>query len=339
MNIIEAYKPVKSDSFTLVAVGDVLCHKALYDACHKDDYSKILSEYNLDKNNLNFYNQESIIGGQGFKSFSKIETLTNQAHFAAENTLADAMLNAGFNMVSLANNHVLDIDEKGVKNSIKYWKTKNVVYAGQYLSEKERFTTNIYEKNNIKYAFFAYTQKFNTKQNNIKHKFYRNDYDKNLVKRDIESVRDKVDVIIVSIHWGSEHTFTPNQEQRETAKYLAELGVDIVLGHHSHCVQSVEMIGKTFVAYSLGNFIACQNTTAISTRIGLELTIKVIKTDNVITLKPCGRLVYLHSSPTNKEFKLKYLDTVKTNVLPNKDVLLKTYWDSVIRHYKIPYFG
>lgn len=330
--MINLYKYITeshTNTLRLVAVGDALCHKNLYKYIKTNGYDDIFRDYDLNPNNLNFYNQESIISGQ-FKSFSKREQLTNQVHFSVDDSFAQAFLDKGFNMVSLANNHVLDIDEKGVKHSIDFWKNTNAIYAGQY-HEDDRFKERIYTKNGIKFAFFAYTDKKNTKDNNPKYPYFRNDFDYELVKKDILSVRNKVDLIIVSIHWGLEHTFTPNQDQRNIAKFLSDLGVDIVLGHHSHCVQCVEVIGKTLVAYSLGNFLASQETDRISTQIGLELTIDINKTNNGITLSPYGRLTYLHRNKDRTEFKLMHLDKAD-KYLQNKDILLKQYWDATNKY-------
>lgn len=330
--MINLYKYITeshTNTLRLVAVGDVLCHKNLYKYIKTNGYDEIFKDYKLNPNNLNFYNQESIISGT-FKSFSKREQLTDQVHFGAPEDFAKVFLDRGFNMVSLANNHVLDIDSNGVKNSIDFWKSTNTIYAGQY-TEEDRFKERIYEKNGIKFAFFAYTDKKNTKDNNPKHPYFRNDFDYELVKKDILSVRNKVDLIIVSMHWGSEHTFTPNQDQRNIAKFLSDLGVDIVLGHHSHCVQPVEMIGNTIVAYSLGNFLASQETDQISTQIGLELTIDIKKTNNDITLIPYARLTYLHRNEDRTEFRLTHLDKAD-KYLPDKDILLKHYWEAANKY-------
>jgi poly-gamma-glutamate synthesis protein (capsule biosynthesis protein) len=334
---------IRETSFTLTAVGDVLAHKPLLDFFKTDkgyDFSPLLKKYKVNPDNLNYYNHESILGGKeyGFYGmFWKREQHTYQPHFNSPNEFGDFMIDKGFNLVSLANNHVLDIGGGGVEHSIKYWKSKDVITAGQYRNDKERFKTHIYEKNGIKYAFFSYTQKINTKYNDPQYPYHRNDYDEELVRKDIESVRDKVDLIIVAIHWGEQHTFTPNEKQRETAKYLSDLGVDIILGNHSHSVQPIDKIGNTLVIYSFGNFIACQDTTKISTRIGLEMTIKVSKTKNGIKLHPKGRLTYLYSTEDNKDFSIHYLDSIPKRLLPNRDLLLTSYWDSFTRYYDIPY--
>lgn len=340
ISLLEYLTESKSQSFTLTAVGDALCHESIYQYFKtKDgyDFTSLFSKYKLNKDNLNYVNVESIIGGKELGlagSISKLEGNTYQAHFNSPEEFGDVLVKQGFNLMSLANNHVLDMDESGVINSLKYWSKQPVIYAGSYKNKKDRFEKHVYEKNGIKYAFFAYTMKYNTKQNFQNHPFYRNDWDEELIKKDISAVRDEVDLIIVSVHWGSEHTFTPNQDQRNAATFLAEQGVDIVLGMHSHCVQPVQFIGNTLVAYSLGNFIAQQLHDPTDSRIGLELNVNVVKKNNTITLKPEFRLLYMYYTQDYKKFKVIPFDELSLNQLPNKKLLQKTYSD-VVNKYKV----
>ncbi len=80
------------------------------------------------------------------------------------------------------------------------------------------------------------------------------------IKREVKAAREEVDFVIVSIHWGLENTHTPTDEQEYLAQLIADSGADVILGHHSHCIQPIEWIetdrGRTLCAYSLGNFIS-----------------------------------------------------------------------------------
>jgi poly-gamma-glutamate synthesis protein (capsule biosynthesis protein) len=98
------------------------------------------------------------------------------------------------------------------------------------------------------------------------------------------------------MHWGTEFTFVPNNEQKELAKYLSDLGVNIVVGSHSHSIQPIEMIGNTLVYYSLGNFVSAdddiartpkgQETFDNAYQFGLLSKIKLeLDNDNNITFK------------------------------------------------------
>lgn len=71
----------------------------------------------------------------------------------------------------------------------------------------------------------------------------------------VSSLRDQVDIIVVSLHWGTEYSDYPEVYQKETAHRLVDAGAKLVIGHHPHCLQGVEMYNGSFIAYSLGNFV------------------------------------------------------------------------------------
>ena len=106
-----------------------------------------------------------------------------------------------------------------------------------------------------------------------------NVYDKEQVKKDVEYLRDKVDVLIVAMHWGIEYTHTPTKEELEIAQYLADLDVDIVLGAHPHCIQPIDIIDDTVIYYSLGNFISNQGD--IVNKYGMKVIIGMLGTLNI----------------------------------------------------------
>lgn len=270
----------KEYKVSMLMAGDGLLHGYVYkDAQNANgyDFSKQL-EYvkDLAKDyDLKYWNQETIFGGKerGYSGYPR---------FNSPSEFGNNMIDIGFNMVSLANNHSMDQGEKGVLNSVAYWKNKDIVWNGQSDSEEER-NSHIYgEKNNIKYALLSYTMHTNGLPVPSSKPYLVNVYDKDKVKADIEEVRGKVDVLFVAMHWGEEYTHKPNANQRETANYLASLGVDVIIGTHSHVIQPIEKIvseetGKeTIVYYSLGNFISNQGDE--NKRVGLLGTLDITKT-------------------------------------------------------------
>ena len=178
--------------------------------------------------------------------------------FYTPSAYVDAMRAVGFNAVSLASNHSLDKGEKGILNTVKYFKTTDMLYNGMNDSEEMRNNFTIKEKNNITYTMLSYTTKTNGLSTPKGKSYLLNTYDKEQVKKDIEAVRDKVDVLIVAMHWGIEYIDMPNDEEKEIAEYLSSLGVDIIIGNHPHILQPITKIGDTIVMYSLGNFISNQ---------------------------------------------------------------------------------
>ena len=260
----------KEYNLKLMMVGDALIHDSVYKAYNKGgnkyDFTDMF-KYMKDivKNyDLAYYNQETILGGKELG-------LSNYPQFNSPQEVGDGFLNAGFNLVSMATNHTLDkyytTGGKTVINSRKYWNSKmdeneELIAAGSYTSKEEQDAVIIREKNGIKYAMLSYTTMTNGIPVPSGKSYTVNVYNKEQVKKDIEKYRSAgVDLLMVAMHWGIEYVHYPVQEQKDIANYLASLGVDIVIGCHSHTVQPITFIGKTLVIYSLGNFVSSQTNT------------------------------------------------------------------------------
>ena len=190
------------------------------------------------------------------------------------------MIKAGFNMISTATNHTIDKGENGILNFYNYLKEQNgIVFNGISDSEEHRTSYSIGEKNNITYAILSYTTSTNGLSVPSGKSYLVNVYDEEQVKEDIEAIRDKVDVLIVAMHWGVEYASTPNDSQEEIAEYLASLDVDIILGAHPHVLQPITWIDDTLVMYSLGNFISNQyGTDDYNKLVGFMATLDITKT-------------------------------------------------------------
>jgi len=171
---------------------------------------------------------------------------------------------------------------------------------------------------------------------------------KEQVKKDIEAIRDKVDVLIVAMHWGREYTHVPTDLEVKTATFLAEQNVDIVIGTHPHVIQPVEFIGNTLVFYSLGNFISAQyqnsgSCTNYKCMVGLmsSLTIKKTVEDEKTTIEINNiknNLVYTHydnfkdfkvipfSNPIIKEYLTNYTDIYNqySDIIKSDDPRIET---------------
>lgn len=282
-----------STSISLIMAGDNLINDKLYNAAKKGDGSydfKSMYSYIKDivKNyDLAYYNQETILGG------SEIGVSSYPA-FNSPYEVGDATIDTGFNLVSLATNHTLDRGEKAIINSLNYWNNKsNVLTSGSYLSNNDRNKVNIKEVNNITYTMLNYTYGTNgikvpegkeylvniwpctgnNPDNDTKYQEY-----KKVVKEDILRVRDKVDLLIVAMHFGVEYTHVPTNYQIDMAEFLSSLGVDIIIGTHPHVIMPITYINDTLVIYSLGNFLSAQDTNIdYNTTVGLLSSIKITK--------------------------------------------------------------
>lgn len=332
-----------STSINLIMAGDNLINDKLYNSAKKDDGSydfKPMYSYIKDivKNyDLAYYNQETILGG------SEIGVSSYPA-FNSPYEVGDATIDTGFNLVSLATNHTLDRGEKAIINSLNYWNNKsNVLTSGSYLSNSDRNKVNIKEVNNITYTMLNYTYgtnginvpegkeylvniwpcTSNDPDNDTKYQEY-----KKIVKEDIERVRDKVDLLIVAMHFGVEYTHIPTNYQIDMAQYLSSLGVDIIIGTHPHVIMPITYINDTLVIYSLGNFLSAQDTNNdYNTQVGLLTSIKITKNidkDNNTTIKLSdlnNELIY--TGKINNEYK----------IIPFSNPDIKTYLNDCERVY------
>lgn len=312
---------------TLGMVGDALYHTGVYkDGLQKDgtynfdsqlqDIAPIIQSYDLA-----YYNQETILGGTEIG-------LSTYPRFNSPQEVGDAFVNAGFNLVSLANNHTLDRGEQAILNSVAYWKSKNVMYSGSYDSFLLQSEPPIGEMNGITYAFFAYTDTTNGLTVPSGKEYFVSTFNKEKAKNDIEKVRDNVDIVIVSMHWGTEYTHVPTETQKEEANFLASLGVDIIIGSHPHVIQPIELIDNTVVFYSLGNFISGQD--GINKRIGLLASLdihKVVENDTTsITIDNIkGDLLYTYHNGSYRNFKVIPFSKLTNELLPNYEKIQVKY--------------
>ena len=287
-SIVEDYK------LSLFAVGDTLIHDAVYydaktneigpDGYPVYDFKPMFTEIEplAKQHDLAFYNQETIIGGKNLG-------LSNYPRFNSPDEIGLNMLEIGFNMVNLATNHVLDKDLEGLTYSANFWekqeKEKNIYTAGSYTSQEKHDNIKIAEKNGITYAMLAYTYGTNGLPIPEGYEYMVNEWTvygddkyesyKEQVKKDIKSIRDKVDVLIVSMHWGNEYVYEPSWYQEDAAKFLSEQGVDIIIGTHPHVIEPVEYVGNTLVIYSLGNLVSAQIEE--NTKVGMMVSLEINK--------------------------------------------------------------
>ena len=346
---------VKEETYKLsmVMVGDNLIHSSIYNEANRNanydgyDFKPMITmiKDKVKGYDLAYYNQETILGGSELG-------LSDYPTFNSPYEAGDAMLDAGFNMVSLATNHTIDRGEKAVLNSCEYWDSKSdVLTAGSYCSEEDRNEVKVIEKNNITYTMLNYTYGTNgiaipkgkDYLVNVWPMDYNADYGvgyeafKETVREDVERVRDKVDVLIVAMHWGVEYTHTPTKYQKDAAEFLASLGVDIVIGTHPHVVQPVEWIDDTIVFYSLGNFISAQDqkdnyNKMVGLMSSLDIT-KTVKGDDVdIKIDNINNELIYTRHIGYRDFKVIPFSEMNSTYLSNYEEIYNKY-SEVVKMY------
>lgn len=164
-----------------------------------------------------------------------------------------ALQYAGFNMLTLANNHIQDYDEKGVLDTINYAKDFNfdVVGAGKNLEEAQKpFIKTIKD---VKIGFINIAENEFCAATDSIAGAYTFDFINNT--NTINDLKNKVDKIILIYHGGREHYQLPTPDQRKRFRYFIDLGVDAIIAHHTHCVSGYEFYQDKPIVYSLGNFV------------------------------------------------------------------------------------
>ena len=182
---------------------------------------------------------------------------------------AEAVKKAGINLVTTANNHLLDKRLKGAMRTLDILDKYNIEHVGSYRNYEEQNQIKIINVKGIKIAVLAYTSIINAyKIDNLyeKYNFLTNIIPKtnnphyNEIYQKIKINFDKAkqynpDIIMVLAHMGIEFQHKQNEFQDKWNKIFSDLGADIILGDHSHSIQPLQYIEKTFIVNSPGNFV------------------------------------------------------------------------------------
>jgi poly-gamma-glutamate capsule biosynthesis protein CapA/YwtB (metallophosphatase superfamily) len=259
--VIEKKEEVKN--ITIASVGDIMMHGPQIKSGNlgngKYDFSmmfKSIKPY-IEKADFALGNLETTLSGEEKK-------YTGYPQFNAPEILAKNIKDAGFDMVTTANNHSLDRSFYGVIKTIENLDKAGLAHTGTYKTEEDSKSIFLQDINGVKIAFLVYT--YGTNGIQVKEKFAVNLIDRSKIFEDIKKARSlKVDMIIASMHFGNEYETKQNKTQEDLVNFLFQNGVDVVLGSHAHVLQPVEIkkvkdvygIEKErFVIYSQGNIVS-----------------------------------------------------------------------------------
>jgi len=283
-------------TITISAVGDAMAHESqlIHDYNKDPDIYDFMPSFThikptIQKSDFAFANLETTISGESFP-------YTGYPRFNTPISYAEALQDCGFDLVTLANNHALDMGEVGVKNTLENLEKIGMDNTGISLNEEDYSEYYITDIKGIKTAIIAYSYNVSRVR-----KFENPDFvqrywgDIELVEADIKKVRELgAEVVILSVHWGEEYRRSYSTKQKKLAEQYIALGADVVIGSHPHVVQPLERItvdmpdGSTkegIVAFSLGNFIS--NQKARYKYAGIVVNINITKTpEGKIILEP-----------------------------------------------------
>lgn len=309
-------------TFTITAIGDVLCHNTQYwDAYDKQtntyDFSYVFEEIE------HYIKKADIAIGSLETSFAGEERgYSNYPTFNTPDALAYDLKDMGLDIITTAGNHCLDMGFSGLSRTIDILNDADLSHLGTYKSQEEQNKILFKYAKGVKIAFINYTYGTNGIPVPSDKSFCVNLIDKDLIQKQIQTAKEKnADVIVACMHWGTEYRTTANEEQKELADFLFKNGVDVILGSHPHVLEPMEKRVVTledgtqkegFVIYSLGNFIADQNAENTRDSIILNLTITKYVDGNVTVDKAEYVPIYMYKNISSQGKKMKLLDIRKT---------------------------
>ncbi len=332
VEVVEEVKEPEVYTASLFMVGDALIHGAVYyDAMQADgsyDFHEQLARVGelSEGYDLKYYNQETILGGVELG-------LSSYPMFNSPVEVGQAMVDYGFNLVSLANNHSLDRFEAGIINSMNFWNAQEgVAAAGTNLSWEDQDKIEVHEINGISYVFLSWTYGCNGLTAPEGKEYLVNVYTDQEEKM-LEQVRranEMADVVMIAMHWGDEYSTSVNAQQERLAVELSEAGADIIIGSHPHVIQPVSWVndGKTICFYSLGNMISAQDVQARLVEMAGALTITKTVLDDEVEIQISdvkADLLYDYYRPGFTGFKVVTFDELTTDMVWNYQEVYDEY--------------
>ena len=194
-----------------------------------------------------------IAGGEfGYSGYPMFNTPEENAY---------ALLELGFDIINLANNHMLDKGEKGYKNHLDFWDAQPALHIGGFRDRGDFENIRIYEKDGVSIAFLSYTYSTNGMTLPAGSAMVVPFIDSAVIERQVKSARELADLLFVVMHWGDEDSFVAGAPQKNLARMMADNGVDVIIGMHPHVFQETAWLerpdgGRTLVTYSIGNMIS-----------------------------------------------------------------------------------
>ncbi len=241
---------VQAQDIVILGSGDTMmgswAESLISDSGYAYPFQRLQSE--ISGADIFFTNLEAPFGATG-AAFDKRFT------FRVNPALVNVLLAGKINLVSLANNHTLDYGADCLSETINLLDKHNIKHAGAGFNLKEARKPAIIEAKGKRIGFLSYSLTF-------PEEFWATDttagtcfpYEE-FVFADVKSLKQHVDFVIVSCHWGAELTEQPKPYQTKLGHRLIDSGADLILGHHPHIVQGIENYKGKYIVYSLGNFI------------------------------------------------------------------------------------
>ena len=251
-------------SARIMANGDLLYHDIIYISAKKAD-----GTYDFHENFeyvKPWLKQADLVLGDFEGTVNKDHYLAGYPLFNAPGEVMDAIKDAGYQVLDLAHNHILDSQIEGVVSTADAIEKAGMTPVGVYTHEsRDKAPLVIKEVKGIKVAILAYSYGFNGIEQSISQEDYNrylSDLDEDKMKAEIERAEKEADITVIMPQMGVEYQIEPTEEQKKLYHKMIDWGADIIFGGHPHVVEPAETVekdgDKKLIIYSMGNFISNQ---------------------------------------------------------------------------------
>jgi len=284
---------LKLNEIKILFVGDVMMARKVENKIRENNKNFLYPFVNFLKYFKSFdyivANLEGPISEKGVRVGSKYS-------FRMNPKVTIALSRANINILNLANNHIFDYGKVAFEETLKNLDKNKIKYFGN------SYEPLIIEENGTKIGFLGFSDFFKhleAKEGKIGIAVINEN-----ISEIIKKVKKKVDILIVSFHWGEEYKKFANEKQRKLAKTVIDAGADLIIGHHPHVIQNIEKYKNKFIFYSLGNFVFDQDFSK-ETMIGggVEVYVKDKKIENI----------YFRNFYLNNDFQI---ESISEKLLP-----------------------
>lgn len=181
--------------------------------------------------------------------------LKNKCCLCSPPEVVKSLKSAGFSVLSLANNHIFDYGYEGFEDTVSLLKENDISYFGAGKNLEEARKPTVLHINGVCIGFLGYSWDYIGSMNAAASKFGTAPLSERFIIEDVRKLKQQVDIVVVSLHWGYERERYPLPSHRKLAHKIMSAGATVVVGHHPHVLQGIETYKDGIILYSLGNFV------------------------------------------------------------------------------------
>lgn len=262
---VKDIEPRKDQKLTMTMVGDVMMGR------HVEEVTKRHGADYLFRHVKPYFDASDYVSGN-FEhpilkdDVNKYEKAEKSIHLRTDMDAIHAVKNAGFTVMNLANNHLMDYGEEGLRDTLDVFDRYNMEYVGGGENRKEaKEHINYQDVNGVRVATLGFTDAFVEGTIATKDRNGLLSANPDVLFDMIEKAKNEdhgnADLVVVNVHWGQEYDTEATPRQKALAKAMVDAGADIIIGHHPHVLQSFDVYKDGIIFYSLGNFVFDQGWT------------------------------------------------------------------------------